>query len=209
MLLIIALGLLAFQAVLVSPYGRSLKKGLDRTFSESRTASQRTSGRSDQWRVSYYAFMESLTTVMIGHGPGNGAEVYANYSREVGGVKYAVGKKVALHSLFMQMAVEAGCLGLFLLAFWLFLLFVKILGWTFTHRAVLPLVCFCGYVFVVITVSGNDVNSGILLGLAFLGTMLVPVKKPTGRPVTRVESGYDTRVIENRIRIPYGSHQGL
>ncbi|EEF63164.1 O-antigen ligase family protein [Pedosphaera parvula] len=186
MLMTIALGFLAFQAVLLSPYGKSLKKGLDRTFSERRTASQRTSGRSDQWRVSYYAFTESPVTMLIGHGPGRGAEVYADYSHEVGGVKYAVGKKVALHSLFMQVAVEAGCLGLSLLGLWLFLIFIRITRQTLLHRAMLPLACYFGYLFVVITVSGNDVNSGILLGLALLGSMVVPAQT-TKRQAMRVQ----------------------
>jgi O-antigen ligase len=184
MLLVVAMGFLALQVVLLSPYGNFLKKGLERTFSNKRTASQRSSGRTDQWLVAYHAFTQSVVTVLIGYGPGKGAEVYATFSHEVAGIKYAVGKKTALHSLFMQIAVEMGCVGLFLLNLWLCVAFIRIVRQTMLHRSILPLAYFFGYLFVVITVSGNDVNSGILLGLALLGSMIASVQAGRrGKPI--------------------------
>jgi O-antigen ligase len=174
MLAVIAIAAALIQGVLISPFGASLNKGITRTFSEKGSARHRTSGRSDQWLVAYHAFSHSPATMAIGYGPGNGAEVYADHSREVEGVKYAVGKKVALHSLFMQMAVETGALGVIALIAWLLLCFVKVFQFTFQSGATFPLVCFVGYVFIVITVSGNDINSGIFLGIALLGAMRVP-----------------------------------
>jgi O-antigen ligase len=171
--LVIGLIALAIYGVLLSPYGHSLQKGLDRTFGGNRTSSQRTSGRSDQWLVAWHAFDHSFQTVLVGHGPGNGPEVYARYSSDVAGVKYAVGKKVALHSLFMQIMVETGLLGLFTVVGWLLVCLVKIFRRQMRTQEILPLVCFLGYGFIVITVSGNDINSGIFLGIALLGTAAV------------------------------------
>ena len=170
---LVAVGLSAVVAValvLVSPYQGMLKKGYERTFGENRSASNRTSGRSDQWVVSKYAFGQSLSTVVRGYGPGTGAQVYANYSREIRGVKYSVGKKIVLHSLFMQVMVEAGLIGLFILSSWLLVVGFGLLARCRHATSIFPLACFVGYLVTAITVSGNDINSGIYLGLALLGT---------------------------------------
>jgi hypothetical protein len=160
-----AIGLLA-----ISPYNGVIKKGWARTFGENRSASKRTSGRSDQWIVSGYAMTRSLNTLVRGYGPGTGAEVYGNYSREVRGIKYSVGKKVVLHSLFMQIMVETGLVGLLILFGWLLMFFVKLIEGLRYRSWILPLACFSGYCVTVITVSGNDINSGILLGISLIGS---------------------------------------
>jgi O-antigen ligase len=169
-LILIGVGALGVQAVLLSPFGHSFDRGLERTFSEDRTAAQRTSGRSDQWMVTYYAWTRSLNSLIAGYGPGRGAEIYAELSDEVEGVKYAVGKKVALHSLFMQIAVESGLIGLVSLISWLIYMFCKTLMWSLKHKLIFPFVCFLGYAFIVVTVSGNDVPSAAFLGTGILAT---------------------------------------
>lgn len=185
MVFTVALIVLAVNVVLITPFGTTLQKGFERTFGGNRTNAQRTSGRSDQWRVAWHAFSHSPETMLLGHGPGNGPEVYAEYSGEVAGVKYAVGRKVALHSLFMEIAVEAGLLGLVLMAFWLLLCFEKIWRRMRKTGEIFSLVCFLGYVFIVITVSGNDINSGIFLGIAMLGTAAVQKISPARMPIMR------------------------
>ncbi|MDB6027434.1 MAG: O-antigen polymerase [Verrucomicrobiales bacterium] len=170
-ILIIALfGVIAINLVLLSPYGPVLKRGWDRTFSDTRSTRKKTSGRSDQWIVSEYAFKSSLSTIVHGYGPGMGPEVYARYSREIPGITYGAGKKVALHSLFMQVMVEAGVIGLLLLFAWMAIVFVRLVKDLQINKAVLPIACFLGYVLTVITISGNDITSGVLLGLGLLGT---------------------------------------
>lgn len=165
-LLAIGLGLLAVQLVLLSSFGPMLRTGLERTFGEDRTASQRSSGRSDQWLVARYAFSRSFGSVLHGYGPGNGVAVYDNFSPQVEGVLF-VGP-AAFHSLFMQVGVETGLLGLAPLLAWLLIAGWKVLWGTRRSRTVLPLVCFVGYVLIVMTVSGNDTISGALLGIALL-----------------------------------------
>jgi O-antigen ligase len=169
-LVLIGIAALGLQIVLLSPFGRSFGRGLDRTFSEDRTAAQRTSGRSDQWMVTYYAWTRTLNTLVAGYGPGLGSEVYSKLSDEVEGVKYGVGEKVALHSLFMQIAVESGLIGLVLLVSWLIYMFTRTLAWSLKNQLIFPLVCFLGYAFIVITVSGNDVPSAAFLGTGILAT---------------------------------------
>ena len=156
--------------IAISPFGGLVKKGWNRTFGSDRSLAKRTSGRADQWVVSRYAFTRSFDSIVHGYGPGMGAEVYATFSKDIPGIKYSVGKKVVLHSLFMQVAVEAGLLGLVLLLGWLLAMCFRLIANTFRSERVLPLACWAGYIVTVLSVSGNDMNSGILIGMALLGT---------------------------------------
>lgn len=167
---VLLFGAVAINLVLISPYQGALKKGWDRTFAEDRSARKRTSGRSDQWVVSSYAFKRSLSTIIHGHGAGKGPEAYAKYSLEIPGTEYAVGKRVALHSLFMQVMVEVGSIGLVCLFGWLLLAFIRAIPLMHRTAMILPLACLVGYVLTVVSVSGNDITSGVLLGLGLLGT---------------------------------------
>ncbi len=164
-------GLIAVQLLRMTPYREGLEKGLERTFSEERSAVNRTSGRSDQWIVTSRALTASTSGLIHGSGPGLGAEAYARFSKELSQVTFAVGEEIALHSLYMQVAVETGLLGLCpLMAGLLYTLF-KGLAWAVRRRLLLPLVAFLGYVSVALTVSGNDTISAAFLGLGFLATM--------------------------------------
>ena len=167
---LIGLAAVGVQLVLLSPYAEPFERGLNRTFGHDRTAAQRSSGRSDQWLVAQHAFLASPASMLFGYGPGRGGAVYARLSQQIEGIKYAVGHQVALHSLFMQVLVETGSVGLAFLVGWLFVGFVKTMGWTCQHKAMFPLVCFLGYVVVVVTVSGNDIISGVMLGTGLLTT---------------------------------------
>lgn len=169
LLVLSVIGVLGISAVLMSPYSASLKKGWERTFGDKQSVRKKTSGRSDQWLVAHYAFTRSVYTVVHGYGPGMGPQTYARYSPEVPGAKYAVGKKVALHSIFMQLLVETGLIGLVCFLVWLLIIFVKLLGRVVEH-GLFPLACFFGYALTGISVSGSDINSGVLLGVGLLGT---------------------------------------
>lgn len=174
-------GIVAIAIVLMTPYAAGLKKGWNRTFGEGQSVRKVTSGRSDQWIVARYAFTRDITTIVHGHGPGYGPQVYAKYSPEVPGVKYAIGKKVALHSLFMQLMVETGIVGLVCFIGWLLAIFGKSLS-CIRQYGLLPLACFFAYVLTCISVSGSDINSGILLGMALVGTApLMASISTTGR----------------------------
>ena len=170
-LVFIGLACLAVQLVLVSPYGSSLQRGIERTFGEDRSVANRTTGRADQWVAAYAAFTASPRSIAWGYGPGTGYDIYAKYSREVQSVKFAVGEKLAWHSLYLQVAVEAGLIGLMPLLAGLLIVLVKTLGWTRRHRAVFPLVSFVGYALTITAVSGNDSVSGVMLGIGLLATI--------------------------------------
>lgn len=167
--ILVAAGI-GLSLIAISPFGGLVKKGWNRTFGADRSLAKRTSGRADQWVVSRYAFTRSLETMAHGYGPGLGPQVYAVYSTEMPGIKYSVGKKVALHSLFMQVAIEAGMIGLVLLLGWLLVLCSRLIANSIRSGLILPLACWAGYIVTVLSVSGNDMNSGILIGLALLGT---------------------------------------
>lgn len=165
LLVVIAAVAVGVYLLLASPWGSFFQRGLERTFSQERSIGQRTSGRTDQWRVAYHAFNRSPRTQLIGHGPGNGPALYARYSQQLEGITYAVGRKSSLHSLFMQVGVETGALGLGLVLALLAFVFRKTLKWTRHHHAVFPFAAFLGYCLMVMTVSGNDAVSGMLLGM--------------------------------------------
>ncbi len=170
-LLLIGMGILVMQIVLLSPFGTGLQAGLDRTFSDERTTANRTSGRSDQWRVSYRAVNASVGSMVHGYGPGIGPLVYARLSRDTRGVVYDVGGESQLHSLYMQIGVETGLIGISLLLLWLFRAGFRILQWCRRNESVFPLVCLLGYMIIIATVSGNDLVSGTFLGLALFATL--------------------------------------
>lgn len=172
----IGLGVVSVELLLLSPYGEGLQNGLDRTFSEDRDTRSRTSGRSDQWIVTYEAFSESAGSALHGYGPGLGGKVYARKSMEVPGIEYGVGHEVALHSFYMQVAVESGLLGLVPLVAWLLVALRRTVGWSRRQGLWFPLACLLGYVMVALTVSGYDTVSGGFLGIGLLAQAAGPGK---------------------------------
>lgn len=163
---------MAVMLIIRAPWAESFTHGLNRTFEKDRSLASRTSGRSDQWKVSWYAFTRSAQSILVGYGPGSGAEVYLAMAPEVEEVQYGVGKRVALHSLYMQMMVELGLTGVLAISCGLGWLLWKGLMEARVSGLVFPLSCLVAYGFVVVTVSGNDTVSGILLGMACAGTTL-------------------------------------
>jgi O-antigen ligase len=188
-LVLIGVGALVLQVVLLSPFGDGLRDGLDRTFSGERSATNRTSGRSDQWIVSYYALTSSASSLLTGYGPGMGPHVYAKYSREARGITYAVGGEAQLHALYMQIAVETGLLGLVPFVVWLGIACFKNFRWMLKHGSILPLVCLLGYLIIIGTVSGNDSVSGTFLGIGLLTTMNPRTPKGLARRRAMAQTG--------------------
>jgi ribosomal protein S18 acetylase RimI-like enzyme len=171
LLLLIPVAAIVMQVILISPYGEGLQAGLDRTFGEERSATNRTSGRSDQWVVSYYALTSSAGNLLHGFGPGMGPRVYARYSREARGITYDVGGEAQLHALYMQVVVEAGLLGFIPFLLWIGMGGIRNFLWMRRSTYIFPFVCFVGYMVIVFTVSGFDSVSGTFLGIGLLATL--------------------------------------
>ncbi len=169
MLVVFGLVALVTAAALASPFGPALRIGLNRTFNDELNLGRRTSGRSDQWAVAFQTATASWDRLLWGYGPGQGPAVYARYSDEVAGVHYAVGQEAELHSLFMQVWVETGLIGLVTNLGWLLLVFTRVVAGARASHRLLPLVCFCAYVIAITTISGNDTACGMILGIALLG----------------------------------------
>lgn len=170
MILLVVLGLAIALVVLPrTPFGEFVEKGFSRTFDEERTARNRTSGRSDQWIVAIQAMQASPVAMLVGYGPGTGAAVYAVESTRTLGVEYAVGHRVPFHSLYMQLGVESGLLGLLPVLAWLFLVLRRAAAGRKSYGAV-ALVGAAGWALIALTVSANDTVSGIFLGLGLLAS---------------------------------------
>jgi O-antigen ligase len=137
----------------------------ERTFSPKRTLLQKTSGRSDQWVL----FPEVMKEAPIwGFGPGAGASIYARYSLLEPAIRFRRGQEMAWHSLYQQIAVETGIIGLAFL-FIALALMVRSGHRTWRERGeVTPLLGALGFIIVAVTVSGLDAASGMFLGFGLL-----------------------------------------
>ena len=186
-----AVAVVALKLLLASSAGEGIQMGLDRTFSEERSARNRTSGRSDQWLVSYGAFTESPEAFLIGHGAGSGPRVYARKSLETPGVEYQVGHEKALHSIYMQIAVELGMAGLLPFAIWMGIAFARVLASSRRTGYLLPLVGILSFLVIAASVSGSDTTSGVFLGLGLMGAAYAP--RAATRRITAEPEAYGGR----------------
>jgi O-antigen ligase len=176
----LAIALVAFQVILLTPLGDPLQKGLDRTFGEGRSVRQRSTGRTDQWKVAYGAFFDSPVTILLGHGPGSGAKMYAKFSQRIKGISFRVGFPMGFHSLAMHLGVELGLSGLVPLFLMIGTAGIRIASGVRRSRLVFPLAIFLAYLILIATVPGLDVVSGLFLGLALLGTLRPALALPVG-----------------------------
>ncbi len=156
-------------ALLATQRGEFLADFYDKTFSPDRNMAQRSSGRSDQWQIFPQVFADSP---IWGFGPGSGKSVYGQYSiLEENDV--ALRGDVAWHSLYLQVGVETGMIGLIGLTFLLAsLLFRGFTHWR-SHDSSAPLIGIIGFMVIGLSVSALDGVSGIFLGVSFLSAKSV------------------------------------
>lgn len=167
-LALMGLAAVVVQALLLSPYGEGLQRALDRTFGEDRTLRSRTSGRTDMWLIAGHVLTESVNNLVHGYGPGSQKEVYREYSVEVEDVEFMVGKGMQFHSIYLQLVVETGLLGLVPFTLWLLAVLLRVAQWTMRNRRLLPLVGICGYIYIGLAINGSDPVSGVFLGMGML-----------------------------------------
>jgi O-antigen ligase len=174
---------LTTPVLLQTEQGASLAAWGNRTFSSSRTILQRTSGRSDQWLL----FPMVLADAPVwGFGPGMGAKIYARYSLLSDQIRFKRGNAMAWHSLYLQIGVETGVIGLAVLI----ALLGRILVRTYQHWArtteIVPLLGVAGFLIVAATVSGMDPGAGMFLGFGFLaghrGPFALRTRSPENMP---------------------------
>jgi ribosomal protein S18 acetylase RimI-like enzyme len=155
--------------MLFTSRGEYLKQWYERTVSTDRTLAQQSSGRTDQWLL----FPRILSASPVwGHGPGLGAAQYARYSVLDDRIEYRSGEAADWHSLYLQLGVEAGLIGLLSIGVLLIFLLTACSKHLLSTAEIVPLLGLAGFVVVTLTVSGMDGVSGIFLGLAFTGTLM-------------------------------------
>ena len=177
--MIVGLALMVFAggALLQSKRGADLATWLDRTFSDERSLTNKTSGRSDQWMLLPLVMRDEPPW---GFGPGTGAHVYGKYSLLDPRVKLLPGHNVAWHSLYLQVVVEAGVIGVGVLSLLCLLLTRSAIKTYRTKDQVTPLVGAVSFLLIALTVSGMDAASGLFLGFAMCGPTLPDRKRLPG-----------------------------
>ena len=179
--------MLAVPLILATQRGVYFEQGLQRTVSTDRTLTQISSGRSDQWLLFPRVFGESP---FWGYGPGLGQDQYATYSLLDHRIEYRPGEKADWHSLYLQVGVDAGLIGLVSLAF----IVIPLLFCCLRHRRatgeIVPLLGVVGFLVVATSVSAMDAISGVFLGLGFLST-----KAPSQRPEEYEEVALRTSIL--------------
>lgn len=174
---------IATVAVLQTSEGAFLEGWFQRTFSPDRTLLQKTSGRSDQWLL-FPVVMSHAP--LWGFGPGTGKDVYAHYSLLDPNIKFSKGDEMAWHSLYLQVGVEVGFIGLAVVI----VLLGRIVWMTYRHWSrtgeLVPLLGITSFLVVAGTVSGMDPFAGMFLGLAFLASRPRTRRRRNRRPKARV-----------------------
>jgi O-antigen ligase len=144
--------------------GGAVTTWYNRTFGETRTASQRTSGRSEQWELFPHVVAAAPPW---GFGPGSGRKVYARFSLEYN-IQFKRGVEFEWHSLYQHLTVETGLLGMTALLALLARMIVNNLRTWRRRGEVVPLLGTLSFMLVALTVSGMDAASGLFLGLGLL-----------------------------------------
>lgn len=126
-----------------------------------------------QWDAFPDAFAQSP---IWGFGPGRGRGVSTIYS----------GHNLIWHSLYLQIGIECGSIGLLLLAALLISQVYRSLRHLYVHKEIVPLLGIVGFMTIGVSVPGIDGISGLFLGLSMLSGSsprgaifrLVPVRLP-------------------------------
>jgi ribosomal protein S18 acetylase RimI-like enzyme len=164
---LIILLMLTIPIILDTRRGVYLEEWFARTVSADRTWTQVSSGRSDQWMLFPRLFSDSP---FWGYGPGLGRAQYAKYSSLDAWVEYRPNEEADWHSLYLQLGVEAGLIGLCSLALIILPLLFCCMKHLHATGEIVPLLGLVGFLIVAASVSAMDAISGVFLGLAFLST---------------------------------------
>ena len=151
----VLLSMIVITAVVHSDRGEIVTHYFLKAASSENSNSARTTGRSRQWA----AFPEILSDApILGHGAGSGVATNIQYT----------GSPLEWHSLYLQVGVETGTIGLLTvltLEAWL-------LWRAFDHWRIVgelgPLVSTLGFIVIGVSISGLDAVSGLFLGFSFL-----------------------------------------
>lgn len=160
------LGILALLLMLHSERGDFVTHWYDKTFSEEKTLTQRSSGRVDQWLLFPEVFMESP---LWGFGPGSGQVIYAHYSKLYDFVNFQTGKEFMWHSLVMHLGIETGSIGLLSLFAVIATSLIANIAFRTETGQLLPLLGTVCYLVIALTVTAMDAHSGVFLGIGLIG----------------------------------------
>lgn len=149
-----------------------------------RSLTSKTSGRYEMWLL----FPRVLEDSPIwGVGPGLGKEAYAYYSLINKDVAFKKGEEMVWHSLYMNVGVETGIIGLAILAVFLWKLVFRGVRYRQVTGNVVPLIGILCFMTIGISVPALDGISGLFLGLAFLGTM--PLQRQMAKKIPQQNQG--------------------
>jgi len=172
-----ALLVLAAVAFLIAatPSGKSISHYFEKTTNSDNSLTARTDGRYEQWESFPRAFAMSP---LWGFGPGSSRITSLRFS----------GENIIYHSLYLQIGIETGLLGLVLV----FYLLGRIVSDAIAHRKVcgevVPLLSILSFIFLAITVTGIDAFGGTLLGIGLIAGNVENMWLVRWRPLRRTRA---------------------
>lgn len=147
--------LLGGALITITPYGATFSSYIEKTFDPNVDINKRTTGRAEQWA----AFPTALSDSPVwGHGPGTGRDMAAIYA----------GRYLVWHSLYLQIGVETGLIGLSLLFWFLFRVFRRVIHQYKVFADPIPLLGAIGYAVAGVSIPAVDATSALFLSLAMI-----------------------------------------
>lgn len=178
-------GIIAVAAALYTGRGDTLIDAYDRTFSTERSILNRTSGRSDQWRLFPTVLAQSP---LFGFGPGTGTNTYAWASAESSTTRFQAGHAFQWHALYLHVGVETGLIGLGILLLLLGALIRRNIMDLRRHGAIAPLLGTTGFMAIGMTVIGMDAVAGLHLGFGLITGSVLDRALRDDRRVVRADA---------------------
>ena len=170
LMVVVVLLVLVTPILMRSSKGDCITRRVEQTSSTQRSLNEKTTGRFNQWAIFPRVFHDSP---VWGFGPGSGKSVYARYADAAEREGWLLGNRKGIstwHSLYLHVAVEAGAIGILALACLLIPTLLRGLTQAHSSGEVTPLLGILSFMIIGVFVSGMDANSGVFLGLGFLGS---------------------------------------
>lgn len=137
---------------------------INKTFFNTKGFSGSSTGRFDQWLMSYNYFMETdLPSLLFGFSPGSGYDFTGQYNKTIPANYAMYGKQINLHSLYLNIFVEYGLIAFFFFVAFLMKAFKNIRSYRIKFNDNFISIIFT--VFLILSLTGSSL--GLINGFIF------------------------------------------